>query len=225
MLDELVYKNFHNEFEKLFSEYSDYNSHTNLSSIRDKEEVFQKHFIDSLAPLLVLDKLMPKDKPLRVLDIGTGGGFPALPLAIVRKDFQIVAIDSTGKKIKFVNEAAEKLNLENLVGITARAEDLAHDPEYRESFDLVVSRAVAESRVLIEICGAFVKVNGFFIAYKKTDIDEELANIGVACKNLGLELSEKFSYGKERQLLILKKIKASQEKYPRNGGVLKKSPL
>lgn len=215
MLEELVYKNFHDEFEKLFSEYSNYNSHTNLSSIRDREEVFQKHFIDSLALLLVLDKLKLKDKPLRILDIGTGGGFPALPLAIVRKDFQIVAIDGTGKKIKFVNEAAEKLNLENLIAIKARAEDLAHDPQYRESFDLVVSRAVAESRILIEWCGAFVKVDGFFIAYKKTDIAEELGNIDQACKNLGLKLTEKFIYASERQLLILRKTKASPDKYPR----------
>ncbi len=215
MLEELVYKSFHDEFEKLFSEYSDYNSHTNLSSIRDKEEVFQKHFIDSLALLLVLDKLKLKGKPLRVLDIGTGGGFPALPLAIVRKDFQIVAIDGTGKKIKFVNEAAEKLNLQNLIAIKARAEDLAHDHQYRESFDLVVSRAVAESRILIELCGAFVKVNGFFIAYKKTNIEEELANISISCKNLGLKLNEKFIYATDRQLLLLKKTEASKDKYPR----------
>ena len=225
MLENLVYKELHDEFEELFKEYSDYNAHTNLSSIKDKDEVFQKHFIDSLAPLLILDKLVPKDTPLRVLDIGTGGGFPALPLAIARKDFQIVAIDSTGKKIKFVNETASKLKLTNLTAMTARAEDLAHDPKYRESFDLVVSRAVAESRILIEICGAFIKPSGFFIAYKKTGIEEELANINVACKKLGLELNENFLYAKERQLLIFKKMKASQEKYPRNGGVLKKSPL
>jgi len=136
---------FKNEFEELYKLYEEYNSHTNISSIREREDVYKKHFLDSLACF----DFVKDSKTL--IDIGTGGGFPALVLAIVLPDLKIIAVDSVGKKIKFVELVKEKLALKNLTPLIARAEVLARDKAYREKFDICTSRAVAQLNTLLEI--------------------------------------------------------------------------
>lgn len=222
-IHDLIYKKFKTEFENLYSEYNNFNSHTNISAIRNKEDVFQKHFLDSLS-ILILDKELDLEKKeIKLIDIGTGGGFPAIPLAICKKNFSVTAVDSVGKKLKFIDQIKEKFKLTNLITLKARSEELAHNPEYRESFDLVVARAVAELEILIEICGAFVKVGGFFVAYKKTELEEDLSNLDLILNSLGFENFKSLEYSKDRQLIIFKKIKNSATKYPRSISEIKKS--
>ncbi|MDD9898006.1 MAG: 16S rRNA (guanine(527)-N(7))-methyltransferase RsmG, partial [Candidatus Melainabacteria bacterium] len=144
------------EFAKLYKLYEDYNSHTNISAIRDKAEVYAKHFEDSLSVVPYLE-----GQEIKVIDVGTGGGFPALPLAIVLPQAQITAIDSVGKKIRFIDQAKVELKLENIEAISCRAEELAHDQDHRERYQVAVSRAVAELRIILEYCSSFVQPEGF----------------------------------------------------------------
>lgn len=197
------------EFELLYKLYTEYNSHTNLSSIRDREGVYSKHFVDSLSIVNLIDSNTQK-----IIDIGTGGGFPALPLAIVFPQIKITAVDSVGKKINFVKAAALALNLQNLEVIHCRAEDLAHDESYRESYDMALSRAVAELRILLELCIPFVKVNGKFIAYKKSQIELEIAVAAKIAKELNTKLIEQIE-DDEKQLLVFAKQARTASKYPR----------
>lgn len=197
------------EFELLYKLYTDYNSHTNLSSIRDREGVYTKHFADSLSVVNLIDPSCKK-----IIDIGTGGGFPALPLAIVFPEIKITAIDSVGKKVNFVKEAAQALNLQNLEVIHCRAEDLAHNENYRETYDLALSRAVAELRILLELCIPFIKPNAKFIAYKKSQIELEIAVSAKIAKELNAKLIEQIE-DEEKQLLVFTKQAKTPSKYPR----------
>lgn len=210
---------FKNEFEELYKLYEEYNSHTNISSIRDKQEVYQKHFLDSLACY----DFVKDSKTL--IDIGTGGGFPALVLAIVLPDLKITAVDSIGKKIKFVELVKEKLSLKNLTPLCARAEVLARDKAYREKFDICSSRAVAQLNTLLEITIPFIKNNGLLIAFKKFPIPEELKNSKKAAKALGAEKIQEIVYESDRQLLIYKKVFKTSSQYPRDSAKIKKNPL
>lgn len=207
------------KFDELYKLYEEYNSHTNISAIRDKDDVYQKHFKDSL---LLFEHCDLKGK---IIDIGTGGGFPAIPLAIEKPELDITAIDSVGKKIKFVNLAKDKLALDNLIALTARAEELAHDPKYREKFDIGLSRAVAELRVLLELASGFIKPGGKFIAYKKSDNTEELNAAKKATKDTKFKLLEQKAYAEDKQLLIFEKTGHCNEKLPRSFQQIKKKPL
>lgn len=206
-------------FEKLYELYTEFNSHTNISSITDKEEVYKKHFEDSLAIKTYLNEGI-----LKIIDIGTGGGFPALPLAIVFPYLHITAIDSVGKKIKFLELVKKELCLENLEPIACRAEELAQTESYREVYDLAVSRAVAELRSLLEYTMPFVKLNGHFIAYKKQDIEIELKSATKAIKLLNCKLIDQVQY-EDKQLLVFEKLKKNSIEYPRTNQAIKKNPL
>jgi 16S rRNA (guanine527-N7)-methyltransferase len=206
-------------FEALYKLYSEFNSHTNISSITDKEEVYKKHFEDSLTILPYLS-----DSDLKLIDIGTGGGFPALPLAIVFPNLQITAIDSVGKKIKFLELVKKELGLENLEPIARRAEELAQEQNYREQYDLALSRAVAELRMLLEYSMPFVKVKGNFIAYKKQSIKDEITAATKAIHILGCKLIDQVAYD-DKQLLVFEKLKKNSSEYPRSNQLIKKNPL
>lgn len=209
--------------DKKYQIYTDYllevNSHTNLTTITDPEEIDLKHFKDSLT---VLDYIKEGDK---VLDIGAGAGFPGIPLRI-EKDFDLTLIDSVNKKVNFMNQVIEKLDLKNARAIHTRAEDFAKD--HREGFDVVVSRAVANMATLSELCLPFVKVGGLFIALKGPKADEEVKNAAKALEILGGEVikMEKLDLaGNERVNVIVKKLRSCKKTYPRGQNLPKRKPL
>lgn len=203
--------------------YADYllevNSHTNLTTITDPAEIEVKHFKDSIT---VLDYINEGD---RVLDLGAGAGFPGIPLRI-EKDFDLTLIDSVNKKVNFMNEVIEKLCLTHTRAIHTRAEDFAK--ENRESFDVVVSRAVANMSTLSELCLPFVKVGGLFIALKGPKADEEVKLAANALNILGGEVieSKKFDLdGNERCNVVVKKVRSCKKTYPRGQNLPKRKPL
>lgn len=200
----------------------------NLTAIKEDEDVMVKHFIDSL---LITNKI---PKGAKVVDIGCGAGFPSLPLAIYRPDISLIGVDSTSKKINYVNNTASSLGLTNIKAMSARAEDLAHK-EYRESFDVATARAVAALPVLTELCLPFVKVGGLFIAMKAQSAADELAASRSAIEKCGGELIEVIeldliprkenSEKEKRNLIIIKKIKKTPDIYPRIYSKITKKPL
>ncbi|WP_276862087.1 16S rRNA (guanine(527)-N(7))-methyltransferase RsmG [Anaerococcus tetradius] len=209
--------------DKAYKIYMDYllevNAHTNLTAITNPREIEIKHFKDSLT---VLSYIKEKDK---VLDIGAGAGFPGLPLRI-EKDFDLTLIDSVNKKVVFMNEVIEKLGLKNTRAIHTRAEDYAR--EKRESFDVVVSRAVANMATLSEYALPFLKVGGLFIALKGPKAEEELEASKNALKILGGRVKEIKAFdldGNERVNIVIEKVKKTKDKYPRGKNLPKKEPL
>ena len=207
----------------MYEIYSDYlievNSHTNLTSITDSEEIKIKHFEDSLS---VLPYIKEGNK---VLDIGAGAGFPGIPLRI-EKNFDLTLVDSVNKKVNFMNEVIDKLDLSNARAIHTRAEDFAK--ENRETFDIVVSRAVANMATLSELCLPFLKVGGIFIALKGPKADEELEAAQNAIKILGGQVKEieRFKIDdNDRVNIIVEKIHPTKKKYPRGKNQAKKNPL
>lgn len=207
----------------MYEIYSDYlievNSHTNLTSITDPEEIKIKHFEDSLS---VLPYIKEGNK---VMDIGAGAGFPGIPLRI-EKNFDLTLVDSVNKKVNFMNEVIDKLDLSNARAIHIRAEDFAK--ENRESFDVVVSRAVANMATLSELCLPFLKVGGIFIALKGPKADEELKAAQNAIKILGGQVKkiERFKIDdNDRVNIIVEKIHPTKKKYPRGKNQAKKNPL
>ncbi len=198
----------------------------NLTAIINFDSVVRKHFIDSLC----LVKMMSDPGNIKVLDLGTGAGFPGVPLKIIFPEIELVLLDSTKKKLRFLNIVIDKLGLTNTSTIHGRAEDIAKIPEYREQFDLCVSRAVADLSVLIEYGLPFVKVGGKFIAYKSDDITEELDIAKTAITLLGGKTERVIKYtlpgGDDgRSLICIGKQKISPSAYPRKAGVPKQEPL
>lgn len=194
-------------------------SHTNLTTITDPAEIKVKHFEDSLS---VLSYIKNGDK---VLDIGAGAGFPGIPLRI-EKEFDLTLIDSVNKKVKFMNEVIEKLDLKNACAIHTRAEDFAK--ENRESYDVVVSRAVANMATLSELCIPFLKPGGIFIALKGPKADEELEAAQNAIKVLGGQVKEinRFTIDEnERVNIVVEKVHPTKKIYPRGKNQPKKNPL
>ena len=213
MLDKLeIYANF----------LLEYNTHTNLTAIRDINDVYLKHFYDSLTITKVMDF---NNKTL--LDVGTGAGFPGLVLAICYPTLKVTLLDSNNKKITFLKECVKKMNISNVEFILGRVEELTSD--YRDFFDIVTSRAVAELRILMEMNLPLVKIGGVMIAMKG-NVDEELENAKSAFRVLEVELEEKkefnlpFDAG-NRTLLKIKKVKEISNKYPRKYADIKKRPL
>lgn len=196
----------------------------NLTRVTDFQEALKKHFADSLA----IGRCMDMSRNLKILDLGSGGGFPGIPIKIVWPDTEVVMIDSVGKKIGFLNEVIEKLQLPKASALHVRAEDLGHDPEYREMFDLCVSRAVADASVLAEYCLPFVKTGGYFIAYKSGDSGEEIRRASRAITVLGGDTAELFPfelYELKRILVKVAKIHPAPKKYPRKAGIPSKEPI
>lgn len=209
----------------------------NLTAITDEDEFLKKHFVDSLS-LLDIDicLLNSRSDETKIIDVGTGAGFPGIPLAIALrgKCFKFTLCDSLQKRLKFLEEVVEALNLTNVELVHARAEDLASDGKYREAYDLALSRAVAELPVLCEICLPFVKCGGDFISYKMADCDGEIASAENAIRTLGGDFENlrvsSYNIGssdsdKERALIKINKKSATPAKYPRKPGDIKKKPL
>lgn len=186
--------------------------------------------LDSIAANDIFSQLVTRNPQLRLADVGTGGGFPLLPLAIALPDAQFTGMDSTQKKIDAVNRIKDALGLKNVNLICGRVEVIGHAKEYREMFDVVTARAVAEINVLLEYASPFVKVGGKVILWKSLDVDQELKDSEKAQKELHCSLKDKYIYelpgdfGK-RQLLIFEKTKTLSKAYPRGVGVAKKNPL
>ncbi len=202
---------------------TEYNKKCNLTSICDEKEIKIKHFYDSIYP----EKFISKGA--KVNEIGSGGGFPSIPLKIVRDDLEFVLVESTGKKCDFLNFVVDKLGLTGVKVVNSRAEELAKNALYREKFDYSVARAVARLNTLCEYCLPFVKVNGKFIAYK-SDSEEEIKESLNAVKVLGgaLDSLEKYELPEDegkRTAVIIKKIKPTDLKYPRGRGLERKKPL
>lgn len=197
----------------------------NLTAITDFDEVAIKHFADSLVIGRVID---PSGK--RIIDIGTGAGFPGIPLKIMYPDIRITLLDSLNKRLVFLNEVIAELGLTDIVTIHARAEEAAAKKEYREQFDIAVSRAVANLSTLVEYCLPFVSVNGSFISYKGEKSGAELAEAAKAIKVLGGEhvTTEEFvlsGTNYSRALIRIDKIDQSPSKYPRSGGKPSSNPI
>ncbi len=194
----------------------------NLTAILDEDGIAVKHFADSLSVLKVNIK-----ENAKVMDLGCGAGFPGIPLLIARNDIDLTFVDSTAKKLGFVKDTVEFLNL-NADVVHARAEEIGHNPEHRENYDLVVSRAVAALNVLCEYCLPFVKVGGKFAAMKGSLADEEIKQAGNALRILGGKITEKIDIeltdGK-RSIIIIEKIAETNQKYPRPFAQIAKKKL
>ena len=201
-----------------------YNKIHNLTSITEENEVLVKHLLDSVLPL----NLFKNDK--KIIDIGCGAGFPSIPLSIMNNDLHITALDSVQKKINFVEIAKNELNLPNLTPIHARIEDFANNSKYRESFDIVISRAVAPLNIILEYSAPLLKNGGYIIAYKGTNYSEEIENAKNAIKLLGCEVSEIIEYPvkeieSSRFIIKLRKNNTISSKYPRKGNKPRLQPL
>ena len=207
-------------FEKYYNILIEYNKKFNLTAITEREEVIIKHFVDSL---LGVDNIVGN----KLIDIGSGGGFPAIPIKIFKPDVMLTMLDSTGKKCDFLNAVCHELNLKDASAICARAEELSKDSSYRESFDICTARAVARLNTLCEYSLPFVKIGGYFVAYKG-DADEEVIEAKNAIKILGGELVKVDTFeleGAKRQIVVIKKVKNTPDKYPRGNGKERKKPL
>ena len=212
------------QFEKLAELLVEQNKTMNLTAITDPDGIAVKHFADSIS----VPNAAKFDEKAKVLDVGTGAGFPGIPLLIMRPDLDLTMIDSTAKKLKYVANSVEELGLTANV-LHTRAEEAGQSKEYRETFDIVCSRAVAALNVLCEYCLPFVKVGGVFVAMKAAKAQEEIEGAKAAIKLLGGQIVDEKSFtlsdGGERNLIIIKKISHVPPKYPRVSAQIAKKPL
>ena len=204
----------------------EWNEKVNLTSITDRDEFIKLHFIDSI--MSVPTEEFQKAK--KIIDVGTGGGFPGIPLALAAPDKEFVLMDSLNKRIKIINQLCEEIGITNVTAVHARAEELAKNKAHRQKYDLCVSRAVANLSTLSEYCLPFIKQGGWFLSYKGPDTDKELADAKKAIKILGgqidrEELASLESSGLEHKIIFIKKVKDTPAKYPRKAGTPSKDPL
>ncbi len=203
----------------------EWNEKINLTAITEPREVLYKHFFDCI----LFFKHINVPKNAKIIDVGTGAGFPGLVLKIVRPDLQVTLLDSLNKRIIFLNDVIEKLNLKTITAIHSRAEDGGTNKNHREKYDIACARAVAAMPVLLEYCIPFVKVSGQFVAMKGPNVQEEIALCNNAIKQLNTEkptiICETLTGNEQRAFVCFKKISQTPPKYPRNSGKIAKQPL
>ncbi len=228
-INELGLKPDDHQIDQLIQYYElliEWNRFMNLTAITEWNDVCTKHFIDSIS----LCKVMDCTRDLTVIDVGTGAGFPGIPLKIVFPNLRITLLDSLGKRVKFLHEVIERLGLEHIEAVHGRAEDFAKPGLLREQFDLCVSRAVANLSTLSEYCLPYVKIDGFFISYKSEKISEEMQAAQHAIELLGGSIYDQTEFvlpnsNIYRNLFQVKKIRSTPKKYPRKAGLPSKEPL
>ncbi|MFW6105060.1 MAG: 16S rRNA (guanine(527)-N(7))-methyltransferase RsmG [Chloroflexota bacterium] len=218
------------QFELYYQELIEWNKKINLTAITDYSSVQVKHFLDSLTVTLALCKEEVESPHFNIVDIGTGAGFPGLPLKILLPQPRLVLIEPTLKKTTFLHHIIRKLELENVKVLNCRAEEAAHLPPYREQFALVLSRAVALLPTLVELTLPFCGIGGRFIAQKKGEVEQEISGAGKAIAALGGKLAqvkkiELDEFNEERYLVIIGKIYPTPNKYPRRPGIPKRRPI
>ena len=215
----------YDKFEKYMVGILEWNEKVNLTNITDHDEFIEKHYIDSIV-IANQDEFIEADK---IIDVGTGGGFPGVPLAILFPEKNFILLDSLNKRLKIINQLTNEIGINNVTTIHGRAEELAKKPELRESFDMCLSRAVANLTSLSELCIPFVKENGTFIAYKGPGINEELENAQKAIEILGGSISKiedvNINNNMEHKLLFINKIRNTPKKYPRKPGEPIRNPI
>lgn len=214
------------QFLVYYEMLTEWNQMMNLTAITEYENVMKKHFVDSIS----LVKAIDLSEDLSLIDVGTGAGFPGLALKIAFPNLKVTLLDSLNKRIQFLDAVIDKLELNDIETIHGRAEDFAKQEKLREKYDLCVSRAVANLSTLSEYCLPFVKVNGLFISYKSEKIVEELAAAGNAISILGGHVDEQVDFilpnsDVYRNLVVIKKLNETPEKYPRKSGLPSKAPL
>lgn len=217
------------QFYKYYSLLIDWNQKINLTSITDIRDVYEKHFLDSSCGVLAIEKYGVSEK-LRMIDVGTGGGFPGVPLKIIYPDMHITLLDSLNKRIQFLNEIIQELGLKNIETIHGRAEEMGRHKDFRENYDISVSRAVANLSTLSEYCTPFLNKDGFFISYKSKNVDEELEQSKIALSKLNTMVDNVIQYdlpGTDvaRTLVMIKKTGKTPSAYPRKAGTPQKKPL
>ncbi|WP_446898161.1 16S rRNA (guanine(527)-N(7))-methyltransferase RsmG [Clostridium sp. LBM24168] len=211
-----------------FMRYKDllqiWNRRINLTAINEENQIIKKHFIDCIK----IFKFLPLKNALNFIDIGTGAGFPGVPIAIIKPEANIVLLDSLSKRINFLNQVINDLNLEKVFAVHGRAEDMAKKDEYREFFDIAVSRAVANLTILSELCIPYVKLGGYFVAMKGPSVKDEIEESKNSIAILGGKLEDIIEIHDNElrhNLVVIKKIKATPFKYPRRSGIISKKPL
>ena len=218
----------YNKFQKYMNLLIERNKNINLTAITDKDEIVLKHFVDSLT---INKNIVDNSK---IIDVGTGAGFPGIPLKIYNESLDITLLDSLNKRINFLNDVIEMLNLNNIRAVHSRAEDAAKNPDYRERFDIATSRAVANLSTLVEYLLPFVRVNGICICMKGPNVDEELSRAKKAIEVLGgrieqvdnLKLAaDDAENDLERNIIIIRKVRKCSNKYPRKAGMPSKEPI
>lgn len=221
---------FNEETYNKFMQYKDmikyWNEKINLTAITEDEQIVKKHFIDCIK----IFKFSPLKEAKSIIDVGTGAGFPGIPIKIIKPDINVVLLDSLNKRINFLNEVINKIDLKNITTIHGRAEDFSRKIEYREKSDVAVSRAVANLAVLSELCIPYVNVGGYFVAMKGPSVEDEIKEGRNAVSILGGKIEDIIKIEIENSdlnhnLVVIKKVKETQKAYPRKAGTAVKKPL
>ena len=216
------------KFKIYYERLVEYNEIVNLTSIVDKKDVYIKHFQDSLEFVRAVPDIATREYSL--VDVGTGAGFPGLPLAICFSNLKVTLTDSLRKRLDFLQLLVDELKLSNVSLVHSRAEDLGHKPEFREKYDISTARAVANLSTLVEYCGPLIHKGGQFIPLKSFEVDEELSASKHAMSEIGLKINDIMKYQLPdnmggRSIIVCEKISTTPKKYPRKAGTPSKNPL